>query len=184
MIEPEEIRPVDYYLGLYYPITIYRADEGGYVAEVEDLPGCITQGETLEEVAQRIDDARKDWIQTAYEDGVRIPLPRTDEQYSGKFMVRIPKYLHRRLAEQARREGASLNQYITSILSQGASIQNAPELITRLGKVRGVPDTQAASIIGHDLYRPFGIRWILDQPLEQFPGYSLKKTQDRGQVAV
>lgn len=117
----EQSRDLKCYLDLDYPITIYRAEEGGYVAEVEDLPGCITEGDTWEEVSERIEDARKSWIETAYEDGVEIPLPRNDEQYSGKFIVRIPKSLHRRLAEQARREGVSLNQYVESILSESAS---------------------------------------------------------------
>jgi len=125
----KENKTVRYFLELDYPITIYRAEEGGYVAEIEDLPGCVTEGETLEEVTQRIEDARKAWIETAYEDGMKIPLPRTHEQYSGKFMVRIPKYLHRRLAEQAKREGVSLNQYVESILAQGASTQDVSEKI-------------------------------------------------------
>ena len=108
---------LDDHLGQDYPVTIFRAEEGGFVAEVEDLPGCISQGETLEEVYQSIDEARCLWIQTAYEDGMEIPIPRTDERYSGRFLTRIPKSLHRRLAEQAKREGVSLNQYIETILA-------------------------------------------------------------------
>lgn len=125
----KEIKPIEYYLELNYPITIYRAEEGGYVAEIENLPGCITEGDTLEEVTQRIENARNAWIQAAYEDGIEIPPPRTDEEYSGKFMVRIPRSLHRRLAEQATREGVSLNQYVESILSAGASAQYVIERI-------------------------------------------------------
>jgi len=144
----KEIKPVEYYLELTYPITLYQAEEGGYVAEIEDLPGCLTEGETLEEVSQRIEDARKGWIQAAYEDGVEIPPPRTDEEYSGKFMTRIPKYLHRRLAEKARREGVSLNQYVESILSAGIATQSIlDEIKTGLDKISrqipiyGVPAT-------------------------------------------
>lgn len=33
------------YLKLIYPITLYPDSEGGYVAEIKDLPGCLTQGE-------------------------------------------------------------------------------------------------------------------------------------------
>lgn len=46
-----------------------------------------------------------------------IPLPSSDNSYSGKLLVRMPKSLHRRLAETAEREGVSLNQYIVSLLS-------------------------------------------------------------------
>lgn len=132
----KETRPLEYYRELNYPITVYRAEEGGYVAEIEDLPGCITEGETLEEVTQRIDDVRNAWMETAYEDGIEIPLPRTDEEYSGKFMVRIPKYLHRRLAEQAKREGVSLNHLVGSVLSGGTSVQDAlGNVIAELGSI-------------------------------------------------
>ncbi|TRU51857.1 MAG: type II toxin-antitoxin system HicB family antitoxin [Microcystis aeruginosa Ma_QC_Ca_00000000_S207] len=37
------------YFGLKYPITIYPDDQGGYVSEIKDIPGCFTQGETREE---------------------------------------------------------------------------------------------------------------------------------------
>ena len=41
---------LEYFLSLKYPISIYPEEEGGYTALIPDLPGCITQGETLEEV--------------------------------------------------------------------------------------------------------------------------------------
>jgi antitoxin HicB len=132
----KESRTLEHYLRLNYPVTIYQAEEGGYVAEIEDLPGCITEGETLEEVAQKIDSARIAWLETAYEDGVDIPTPRTDEEYSGKFVVRIPKYLHRRLAERAIREGVSLNQYVGSMLASGISAHSiTDEINARLDNI-------------------------------------------------
>jgi antitoxin HicB len=64
-----------------------------------------------------INEARELWIETAYEAGDDIPLPSNDDSYSGKLLVRMPKSLHRRLAETAENEGVSLNQYIVSLLS-------------------------------------------------------------------
>ncbi|ACK68247.1 protein of unknown function UPF0150 [Rippkaea orientalis PCC 8801] len=49
-------RTLDYFLSLKYPISIYPEDEGGYTALITDLPGCITQGETLEEVVININE--------------------------------------------------------------------------------------------------------------------------------
>ncbi|MFC1937585.1 toxin-antitoxin system HicB family antitoxin [Chloroflexota bacterium] len=129
-------KPLEYYLGLNYPVTLYHAEEGGFAAEIEDLPGCLTQGETVEEAMENIEEARQLWVKAAYEDGVEIPIPRTDEEYSGRFLVRIPKSLHRRLAEQARYQGVSLNQYVESILSAGASTQSVVgEIKTELDKI-------------------------------------------------
>lgn len=68
-------QPLDYYLNLPYAITLYPASEGGYVAEIKDLPGCLTQGETLEETIKNINEAKELWIETAYEEGDQIPLP-------------------------------------------------------------------------------------------------------------
>ncbi|MBA7624660.1 hypothetical protein ES703_32071 [subsurface metagenome] len=130
MKKKSEIRNLDYYLSKRYPFLIYPAEEGGYVAEIEELPGCMTQGETLEEVSKRIEDARRVWIEVAYEGGMEIPLSRTEEEYSGKFLVRLPKYLHRRLSEEAMREGVSLNQCVVAILSAGVSINEMVSKVT------------------------------------------------------
>ncbi len=114
-----EKQPLDYYLNLQYPVTLYPDPEGGYVAQIKGLPGCLTQGETLDETIANIQEARELWIETAYEAGDEIPLPSTDDTYSGKLLLRMPKSLHRRLAQEADRENVSLNQYIVSVLSTG-----------------------------------------------------------------
>ena len=54
---------------------MYPDIDGGYVAEIKDLPGCLTQGNTLEETMNNINEARELWIETAYESGDNIPLP-------------------------------------------------------------------------------------------------------------
>lgn len=118
----EQTKKLEYYISLNYPITFYRDPEGGYVAEIEDLPGCLTEGDSLQEALQGIVNARRAWLGTALEDGLEIPLPRNEEQYSGKFITRLPKYLHRQLVERAKREGVSLNQYIETVLSQASIV--------------------------------------------------------------
>jgi predicted HicB family RNase H-like nuclease len=59
------------------------------------------------------------WLELALEDGQQIPEPEPTPEYSGKFLVRLPKSLHRSLAEAARSEGVSLNAYVTAILADG-----------------------------------------------------------------
>jgi len=120
MVSKAERKPLEYYFGLKYPITITPDITGGFVAEIKDLPGCFSQGETLEETYQNIEEARRLWMESMYEDGNEIPLPgnETEKQYSGKFNVRIPKSLHRKLDEMAEQEGVSLNHYLVSTLSR------------------------------------------------------------------
>src|SRR6266542_2783472 len=120
-----------YYLNLKYPVTIEEAPEGGFFAQIEDLPGCFAEGNTVEEAFELIEVARKMWLEVAYEDGQDIPPPRTEHQYSGKFNVRVPKDLHRKLDNMAEREGVSLNQYLVSTLSMAVGREEGSQSKTK-----------------------------------------------------
>jgi len=111
--------PLKHYLGLQYPFNVLADPDGGYVVVFLDLPGCMTQVETLEELPAMAEDARQGWIETEYERGNDIPLPSVAEEYSGKFNLRLPRSLHRTLAEAAEKEGVSLNQYVVALLARG-----------------------------------------------------------------
>lgn len=108
----------DYYFSLPYKIVVLPASEGGFVAKIPDLPGCITQGETLEEVMKMIQDAKAAWIDIALQDGMPVPEPVPEaDDFSGRFNVRIPRSLHRELVRRAEEEDVSLNQIVTYLLS-------------------------------------------------------------------
>ncbi|WP_422445540.1 type II toxin-antitoxin system HicB family antitoxin [Thermoanaerobacterium sp. DL9XJH110] len=98
-------------------------DGGGYFIEVPDLPGCMTDGDTLEEAIQNAKQAIDSWIEAAKAEGKPIPEPsyyKDEDEYSGKLTIRIPKRLHKELAEIAQEEGISLNQLILYALSKEA----------------------------------------------------------------
>jgi len=120
-----ERKPLEYYLNLKYPVTIIPDESGGFAAEIADLPGCITQGDTLEETYANIEEARKLWLEVTYEDEQDIPLPNENPEYSGKFIIRTPKSLHRKLDQMAKREGVSLNQYLVATLSHSVGLKEA-----------------------------------------------------------
>jgi predicted RNase H-like HicB family nuclease len=65
------------YLNLNYPITFYPEIEEGYTVIIQDLPGCISTGETLQEAMNNILDAKQQWIETALQYGDPVPLPST-----------------------------------------------------------------------------------------------------------
>ncbi len=125
------VRTVDDYMLLPYTIEFIRdASDGGWVARVLELPGCITQADTFEQLDAMIQDAMRGWIEVALEDGLLIPEPRAEENYSGKFVVRVPKSLHRQLVRIAEEEGVSLNQYISMILANAVGHQPLGRIIT------------------------------------------------------
>lgn len=118
-------KTLDYYFSLKYPFkieTISEDDGGGYMITYTDLPGCISDGETIEELLLNGEDAKRAWIQTAYEKSMEIPEPNSiSDKFSGRITLRTPKSLHRNLVEQAEKEGISLNQYIIYLLSKESS---------------------------------------------------------------
>ncbi len=73
-IKPETLQD---YLNLSYPFTLYPEPDGGYTVMLADLPGCLSQGDTLEEAVANIQEAKVAWIETAWEYGDEIPLPTT-----------------------------------------------------------------------------------------------------------
>jgi predicted RNase H-like HicB family nuclease len=112
-------RALEEYLAMQYPLQIIADPDGGYVAIFPDLPGCMTQAETLGEIPAAAEDARRSWMTAVYEDGEEIPPPSYPEEYSGKFVARLPRALHHQLAEEADRQGVSLNQHVVALLSRG-----------------------------------------------------------------
>ena len=61
---------------------------------------------------------KREWIRAALEEGIEIYEPDSLENYSGQFKLRIPRSLHRSLAEHSQREGISMNQYCVYLLSK------------------------------------------------------------------
>lgn len=114
------MKSLDYYLNLNYEIKLRNLPEdegGGWLAEIPQLPGCISDGSTPEEALVNLEDAKKCWIETCLELGRPVPEP-VPENYSGQLRIRIPKSLHRILAEKAKEENVSLNQYISYQLAR------------------------------------------------------------------
>jgi hypothetical protein len=76
----------------------------------------------VESAVKNAEDAKKAWIEAAIDEGVTIHEPDSLEDYSGQFKLRIPRSLHRALAEHSQREGISMNQYCVYLLSRNDAI--------------------------------------------------------------
>lgn len=105
------------YMSAPYSMEIIP-DEGGFIATIPDLPGCMASGATVDEALKGLEEAKELWIEGKLEDHEAVPEPTAIEDYSGKFVLRIPKSLHRSLDHEARRQGISLNQYLVHLLSE------------------------------------------------------------------
>ncbi len=117
------MKTIEDYLKLPYRLEIIPdIEEGGYVVTYPELPGCISIGEDIQDAIENAQDAKRVWLEAAIEDGVEIYEPSLVEDYSGQFKLRIPKSLHKILAENARREGTSMNQYCLYLLAMNNAV--------------------------------------------------------------
>src|SRR5437016_2242734 len=104
-----------------YPFTIRHLlceEGGGYLIEFPDLPGCMSDGETIDEAMENGKDAIQAWIEAAKEMNRPIPNPGELESQSGKWVQRVPKSIHLRLVNRAREQGVSLNTLVIMMLSE------------------------------------------------------------------
>ncbi len=115
------MRSKEEYLRMPYTRVVQeRNDETGhyFYGKILELDGCQSTGETIGELYENLNEAMEGYIEVKLANGLTIPEPKEFEEYSGKFNLRIPKSLHRKLAMEASQEGVSLNQYALYKLSQ------------------------------------------------------------------
>lgn len=113
-----------YYVGLPYRIELQKdPDTNIYTASIPLLKGCVTCGDNEQKALINLKDAKKQWIETALERSIPIPEPDEDIlMYSGQLELRIPRSLHKLLAQNAKEEGVSITDYCTMLLSRNTTV--------------------------------------------------------------
>jgi antitoxin HicB len=114
---------VQHYITLPYTRELVREDDGTWFARVLEFPGCMTVGETQQEALEMLDDAMAAWVRARLEDREKIPAPSTTDDFSGRFVVRVTKSLHRDLVRAAERNSVSLNQFVATTLAQATGFE-------------------------------------------------------------
>jgi antitoxin HicB len=104
----------DYHLKIYFD-----SGDKEYVAFIEEIPEVSTFGDTIEKAIQELKSVYEGWLEICQSDGYPVPEPIKLEDYSGKFVVRVPKSLHKRLTERAKADKVSLNQEVIYSLTKG-----------------------------------------------------------------
>ena len=115
------MKTLEEYMKLPYKLEIVPdTEESGFVASYPELPGCITCGGNIVDVVANAEDAKKAWLTAAIEDNIEIEEPESVDSYSGQFKLRLPKTLHKTLAEDSKKEGVSMNQYCVYLLAKNS----------------------------------------------------------------
>ncbi len=105
-----------------YPFEVrpLSADEGGgCLITFPDFSDCVSDGASVEEAIVNGRRALKETMAALKESGLPVPAPNGGKAASGKFVARVPRSVHAKLASRARAEGVSLNTLVVSLLSEG-----------------------------------------------------------------
>jgi len=115
--------PFEAYTRIISPLS--GEDGGGFLITFPDLPGCIADGDTEAEVLGNGKDAFLSWVAARTDQNKSIPGPKSHpeeffvSEASGRILARLPKYLHARLIERAKREAVSINSLLLAFVAAG-----------------------------------------------------------------
>ncbi len=99
-----------------YRVT-WSEEDDEYVALCAEFPSLSWLAATQEAALKGIRKIVKDTISDMTESGEDVPDPLAIRRYSGRFVVRVPEEIHRRLAISAAESGVSLNRLVSAKLS-------------------------------------------------------------------
>jgi len=100
-----------------YRVT-WSEEDTEYVGLCAEFPSLSWLAESPEKALKGIRKIVAEVIFDMEKNNEKIPEPIASKNYSGKFMVRVPPEVHRKLAIQAAESGISLNRIASSKLSQ------------------------------------------------------------------
>ncbi|MBI1791449.1 MAG: type II toxin-antitoxin system HicB family antitoxin [Acidobacteria bacterium] len=121
-------RELDEYRFTVRPLS---ADEGGgYLVEYPDIPGCMSDGETIKEAIANGREALRDCLEVFRESGRKLAKPSIE---AAQWRQRLPRTLYVKLTRQAQREGVSINSLVTAIIAEAVGSRQGA-VSQRVGK--------------------------------------------------
>ena len=102
----------------YLKIVEWSEDDQCYIGTCPGLMSGGVHGDNEAKVYKEICQAVEEWIEIYQKDGDPLPAATAGKEYSGKFVVRVGKDLHKALAVDALRHGESLNSFCMHVLRE------------------------------------------------------------------
>jgi antitoxin HicB len=119
-------RNLDAYQFTVRPLS--KEEGGGYLVEYPDIPGCMSDGETIGEAIANGREALRDCVAVFRESGRKVPKPGIE---AAQWRQRLPRTLYTKLKMQAESEGVSINSYVTAIIAEAIGARRGPRGIRR-----------------------------------------------------
>ncbi|MFN0100720.1 MAG: type II toxin-antitoxin system HicB family antitoxin [Bryobacteraceae bacterium] len=102
--------------------SMSKEEGSGYLVEYPDIPGCMSDGETIEEAITNGREALRDCMEVFRESGRRIPKPSV---VAAQWRQRLPRTLYSKLTKQAENQGVSVNSLVMPIIAEAARRKRA-----------------------------------------------------------
>ena len=99
-----------------------QEEGGGYLVEYPDIPGCMSDGETIDEAIANGREALRDCMDVFRESGRKIPKAIIE---AAQWRQRLPRTLYSKLTKQAENEGVSINSLVTAIIAEAIGAKQA-----------------------------------------------------------
>ncbi len=98
--------------------VIWSEEDGEHIGLCGEFPSLSWLAATPEAALKGMRKLVAEVVQDLHANGEPVPEPISCKQYSGKFVVRVPPDIHRRLALEAAEARVSLNRLVSAKLSQ------------------------------------------------------------------
>ena len=108
----------------YLKIVEWSDEDQCYVGSCPGLMSGGVHGDDEAEVYKELCAAVDEWVEIYQRDGKPLPEATAGKDYSGKFVIRVGKDLHKILVVNALRKGESLNSYCTTLLREESAAYN------------------------------------------------------------
>jgi antitoxin HicB len=115
-------RNSDAYRFIVRPLS--KEEGGGYLVEYPEIPGCMSDGETVDEAIANAREALRDTLDVFRESGRKAPSPGVQ---AAQWRQRLPRTLYLKLTEQAKREGVSINSLVTAMSAEAIGAKSQPQ---------------------------------------------------------
>jgi antitoxin HicB len=102
--------------------ALSKEEGGGYLVEYPDIPGCMSDGETIQEAVTNGREALRDCLEVFKDSGRRVPKPSIE---AAQWRQRLPRTLYSKLTKQAETEGVSINSLVTAIIAEAIGAKQA-----------------------------------------------------------
>jgi predicted HicB family RNase H-like nuclease len=100
----------------YLKVVEWSDEDRCFIGSAPPLIGQCCHGDDEATVIRQLGPIVEEWIAIYEKDGRELPAPTAGQEYSGKFVLRIPPELHKSLSLRALSEGVSLNAYCAAQL--------------------------------------------------------------------